>query len=95
MTEKPQKYGAIAGLRKTQQPPSETPQLPSGPLLPSKPKPQGKRSDPDWKQYSVLLKKERYGPFCLRWRFMNALVGKRGELSDGDEPPLMLGLPLR
>lgn len=60
MTEKPQKYGAIAGLRKTQQPPSETPQPPSWPLLPSKPKPQGKRSDPDWKQYSVLLKKESH-----------------------------------
>jgi len=26
---------------------------------------------------------------------MNALVGKRGELGDGDEPPLTLGLPLR
>jgi hypothetical protein len=60
MTEKPQKYGAIAGLRKAQQPPSETPQPPSGPLLPAKPKPQGKRSDPDWKQYSVLLKKESH-----------------------------------
>ena len=41
------------------------------------------------------FEKREIRPFCLRWRFMNALVGKRGELSDGDEPPLMLGLPLR
>ena len=60
MTEKPQKYGALADLRKAQQQSFETPQPPSGPLLPAKPKPQDKRSDPDWKQYSVLLKKESH-----------------------------------
>ena len=28
------------------------------------PKPQGKRSDPNWKQYSVLLKKESHKQAC-------------------------------
>jgi hypothetical protein len=55
------KYGAIAALRGARQQSSDVPSASSGPLLPVKPpKPQGKRSDPDWKQYSILLKKESH-----------------------------------
>ena len=68
MAEKP-KYGAIAALREAQQQVSEVPSPSSGPLLPVKPpKPQGKRSDPDWKQYSVLLKKESHKQASLLLR---------------------------
>jgi hypothetical protein len=43
-------------------PPAETSvdEAPLGLLLPVKEKPQGKRSDPAWKQYSILLKKESH-----------------------------------
>ena len=55
------KYGAIAALREAQQHLSDTSSASSGLLRPVKPpKPQGKRSDPAWKQYSVLLKKESH-----------------------------------
>ena len=68
MADKP-KYGAIAALREAQQHVSEVPSPSSGLLLPVKPpKPQGKRSDPDWKQYSVLLKKESHKQASLLLR---------------------------
>jgi len=55
------KYGAIAALREAQQHLSDISSPSSGLLLPVKPpKPQGKRSDPAWKQYSVLLKKDSH-----------------------------------
>ena len=37
-------------------------------LLQTPPKPHGKRSDPDWKQYSVLLKKESHKQASLLLR---------------------------
>ena len=59
MTER-QKYRAIAALREARQQ-SEAPAPSTGLRLPVKPpKPQGKRSDPAWKQYSVLLKKDSH-----------------------------------
>jgi hypothetical protein len=54
------KYSAIAALREARQQ-AEAPAPSTGWRLPVKPpKPQGKRSDPAWKQYSVLLKKESH-----------------------------------
>lgn len=56
------KYGALAELSK--KPAAEPIQAPRTAepeqLLPKNAKPQGKRSDPDWKQYSILLKKESH-----------------------------------
>jgi hypothetical protein len=68
MADKP-KYGAIAALREAQQQSSDMSSPSSGLLLPVKPpKPQGKRSDPDWKQYSILLKKESHKQASLLLR---------------------------
>ena len=56
------KYGALSALTKTAEPePQENQASDTGLHLPTKPsRPQGKRSDPDWKQFSVLLKKESH-----------------------------------
>jgi len=56
------KYGAmIAQFREPQSAePAQVQEVPLGSLLPTKEKPQGKRSDPAWKQYSILLKKESH-----------------------------------
>ena len=63
-----QKYSAIAALREARQQP-EAPTPSTGVRLPEKrPKPQGKRSDPEWKQYSVLLKKESHKQASLLLR---------------------------
>jgi hypothetical protein len=63
-----QKYSAIAALREAQQQ-SEAPEPATRLRMPVKPpKPQGKRSDPDWKQYSVLLKKESHKQASLLLR---------------------------
>ena len=63
-----QKYSAIAALREARQQP-EAPASSTGLRLPEKPpKPRGKRSDPDWKQYSVLLKKESHKQASLLLR---------------------------
>ncbi len=63
-----QKYSAIAALREARQQP-EAPVPSAGLRLPVKPpKPHGKRSDPDWKQYSVLLKKESHKQASLLLR---------------------------
>jgi len=63
-----QKYRAIAALREAHQQ-LEAPAPSTGWRLPVKPpKPQGKRSDPDWKQYSVLLKKESHKQASLLLR---------------------------
>ena len=63
-----QKYSAIAALREARQQP-ELPAASTGLRLPVKPpKPQGKRSDPDWKQYSVLLKKASHKQASLLLR---------------------------
>ena len=63
-----QKYSAIAALREARQP-SDAPAPSTGLRLPEKPpKPQGKRSNPDWKQYSVLLKKESHKQASLLLR---------------------------
>ena len=62
------KYSAIAALREARQQPDAPPSSP-GLRLPAKPpKPRGKRSDPDWKQYSVLLKKESHKQASLLLR---------------------------
>ena len=57
------KYGALSEVK--QRPATEEPGEAAAPqteiFLPMKAyKPQGKRSDPDWKQFSVLLKKESH-----------------------------------
>lgn len=72
MAEKKSKYSALGEIAKTSAASVEEPENlhpedapPSPPetslTLPVKAaKPQGKRSNPDWKQYSVLLKKESH-----------------------------------
>jgi hypothetical protein len=63
-----QKYSAIAALREARQQP-DAPAPSAGVRLPVKPpKPPGKRSDPAWKQYSVLLKKESHKQASLLLR---------------------------
>ena len=56
------KYSALAELTNSQATEtSETRLADAGLRLPMKPtKLQGKRSDPDWKQFSILLKKESH-----------------------------------
>jgi len=66
-----QKYRAIAALREAR-PQSDAPAPSTGVRLPVKPpKPQGKRSDPAWKQYSVLLKREshKHASLLLRQKY--------------------------
>ena len=72
MAEKKSKYSALGEIAKTPAAPvgeQETPHPENAPPSPSETaltlpvktaKPQGKRSNPDWKQYSVLLKKESH-----------------------------------
>ncbi len=57
------KYGALADIkqRPAMEEREEAPAPSADLLLQMKPaKPQGKRSDPEWKQFSVLLKKESH-----------------------------------
>jgi hypothetical protein len=55
------KYGAmIAQFREPAPTEASVGEASPYPLLPAKEKPQGKRSDPAWKQYSILLKRESH-----------------------------------
>ena len=57
------KYGALADVKQraaTEESSTKTSSETEALLLMKPPKPQGKRSDPAWKQYSVLLKKESH-----------------------------------
>jgi hypothetical protein len=55
------KFGGLARLRDKPDEPA------SVPLLPEKaPKPPGKRSDPAWKQFSLLLKKDSQEEALIR-----------------------------
>lgn len=62
------KFGALATIRQQKEHLAEVPDAlpPSSTLPPKPPKPLGKRSDPAFKQYSVLLKKDDHAR-ALEW----------------------------
>ena len=63
------KFGALANLKQMKdEPPEQMAPTLAGVLPPKPPKPLGKRSDPAYKQYSVLLKHEDHDAALDRLR---------------------------
>jgi hypothetical protein len=70
------KFGGLAELRNPQE-------QPSSPALPERrTKPVGKRSDPDWKQFSVMLRKETHQQATERLRAQNERSEAPMDISD-------------